>query len=92
MVAAVLIASAAGLVSGEASMAWSALYGGLTVALPAAVLARGMTSPLGRIGAVSSAMGFMLWEMVKIGLSVAMLIAATSVVANLNWPTLLAGC
>ena len=91
MVAAVLIASVIGTLSGEAALAWSALYGGLTVALPAAVLARGMTSPLGKMGAVSSAMGFMVWEMVKIGLSVAMLIAATSVVANLSWPALLAG-
>jgi ATP synthase protein I len=86
-----LIALVALAVSANAQVGWSALYGGLTVALPAAVLARGMTSPLGKLGAVSSAMGFMVWEVVKIGLSVAMLMLAPQVVAGLSWPALLAG-
>ena len=33
----------------------------------------------------------MLWEMVKIGLSVGMLILAPSLIADLSWPALLAG-
>jgi ATP synthase protein I len=75
----------------ELPAALSAAYGSLAVALPAAVLARGMTSPLSRMNAVSGAMAFMLWEMVKIGLSIGMLMLAPSLIAGLNWPALLIG-
>lgn len=71
--------------------ALSAAYGSLVVALPAAVLARGMTSPLSRMNIASGAMAFMLWEMVKIGLSIGMLMLAPSLIAALNWPALLIG-
>lgn len=71
--------------------ALSATYGSLVVSLPAAVLARGMTSPLSRMNAVAGAMAFMLWEMVKIGLSIGMLMLAPSLIASLNWPALLIG-
>jgi ATP synthase protein I len=91
LAAGVLIAAVAWLISGERVVAVSALYGALTVALPAAVLARGLTSPLGRLNAVSSAMSFMVWEMVKIALSVAMFFAAPVLVPGLNWPALLVG-
>jgi ATP synthase protein I len=33
--------------------------------------------------------GFMLWEAVKIGVAVAMLVAAAKVVPDLSWPALL---
>ncbi len=36
-------------------------------------------------------MSFMVWEMVKIGLSVAMLIAAAQLLPDLSWPALLIG-
>jgi ATP synthase protein I len=86
-----LIALGAWLFSGDASVGLSAAYGALTVVLPAAVLARGLTSPLAKMGAISSAMSFMVWEMVKIGLSVAMLLLATTLVPGLSWPALLLG-
>jgi ATP synthase protein I len=35
--------------------------------------------------------GFFLWEMVKIGLTVAMLFAAPRLVENLSWPAMLVG-
>ncbi len=73
------------------AVGWSAGYGALTTVLPAAVLARGMRSPLSSLNAMSAAAGFMVWEMVKIGLSVAMLIAAPLLIPNLSWPALLAG-
>jgi ATP synthase protein I len=91
IIAGSVIAAVAGLIAQSAEVAWSAAYGALTVVLPAAVLARGLTSPLARIGAISSAMSFMVWEMVKIGLSVAMLILATAIVPGLSWPALLLG-
>lgn len=75
----------------DAAVALSAAYGSLAVAIPAAVLARGMTSPLSRMNATAGAMAFMLWEMVKIGLSIGMLALAPSLIANLSWPALLVG-
>ena len=69
--------------------AWSALYGAAAVVLPSALLARGMTRDLaGNPGAAM--FGFMFWEMVKIGVAVAMLVAASRVVQGLSWPALLA--
>jgi ATP synthase protein I len=68
--------------------AWSALYGAAAVVIPGALLARGMTrqtSP--NPGALMA--GFMLWEAVKIGVAVAMLVAAAKVVPDLSWPALL---
>ncbi|MFM7332613.1 MAG: ATP synthase subunit I [Brachymonas sp.] len=75
----------------DAPTALSAAYGSLVVAIPAAVLARGMTSPLSRMNIASGALAFMLWEMVKIGLSIGMLMLAPSLIAGLNWPALLIG-
>jgi ATP synthase protein I len=74
---------------GEA--AWSALYGAAAVVVPSALLARGMTRDLsGMTGAAGVAMfRFMFWEMVKIGVAVAMLVAAPRVVQGLSWPALL---
>ena len=91
MVAGVVITLAAWLLSGDFTVAMSAGYGALTVILPAAVLARGIMSPMSSLNAVSAAMGFMVWEMVKIGLSVAMFFAAPQLIADLNWLALLVG-
>ncbi len=90
LVAAVVIGMVSWLIF-DLHTALSAAYGSLVVSLPAAVLARGMTSPLSRMNAVSGAMAFMLWEMVKIGLSIGMLMLAPSLIASLNWPALLIG-
>ena len=69
--------------------AWSAAYGALAVVLPAAVMARGITGRLASVNAVSAALGFLVWEAVKIALSVAMLLAAGRVIDGLSWPALL---
>jgi ATP synthase protein I len=71
--------------------AWSALYGAAAVVVPSALLARGMTRNLSGIpGAAGAAVfRFMFWEMVKIGVAVAMLLAAPRVVPDLSWPALL---
>jgi ATP synthase protein I len=70
---------------------WSALYGAAVVVVPSALLARGMTRDLSAVkGAAGVAVfSFMFWEMVKIGVAVAMLVAAPRVVADLSWPALL---
>lgn len=76
-------------VSGRAELGWSALYGAASVVLPSALLARGMVRFSGA-GPAAAAVGLMFWEGVKVLLSVAMLVAAASVVAHLSWPALLA--
>lgn len=91
IIAGVVIALGAWLFSGEAVVAMSAGYGALTVIIPAAVLARGIMSPMSSMNALSAAMGFMVWEMVKIGLSVAMFFAAPQLIPGLSWLALLAG-
>ncbi|MCY7314402.1 MAG: ATP synthase subunit I [Rubrivivax sp.] len=72
-------------------VAWSLLYGAATVVAPGALLARGMTSRLSSLSPAGSAVSFMLWEMVKIGVSIAMLALAPKLVQPLVWPALLVG-
>lgn len=77
-----------GLVAGSGGAVWSALYGAAAVVVPGALLARGVTGhPSRNPGA--AVFGFMFWEMVKIGVAVAMLVAAPRVVQDLSWPALL---
>ncbi|HEY9238723.1 MAG TPA: ATP synthase subunit I [Burkholderiaceae bacterium] len=82
-----LCAAVAWAVGAQGSAGWSALYGAAAVVLPSALLARGMTkrarSPM------AMAAGFMFWEMLKIGVAIAMLAIAVRVVPNLSWPALL---
>jgi len=87
----VLAAALIGLVFGNMSLMWSALYGAATVVLPGALLARGMTSRLSGMSPGVSAVSFMVWEMVKIAVSIAMLMLASKIVQPLSWPALLAG-
>ena len=77
------------LITGRSAVAWSMLYGAATVVVPGALMARGMTSKLTSVAAGSSAVSFMLWEFVKIGVSVVMLIVAGKIVQPLVWPALL---
>lgn len=69
------------------STGWSAFYGALATVVPSALMARGMTR--GTRNAVAAAAGFMFWEMLKIGVAVAMLVIAAKVVPQLSWPALL---
>ena len=78
-------------VTGKASVGWSAGYGALAVVIPAAVFARGLTGRFSSLNAGTAAVGFLLWEMVKIALSVAMMLVAPRLVRELSWPGLLVG-
>ncbi len=71
----------------QAAAVWSALYGAAATVLPSALMARGMTR--GARGPVAAAAGFMFWEMLKIGVAIAMLVIAARVVPQLSWPALL---
>ena len=70
---------------GREEIFWSVLYGAATVVLPGALLARGMTSRLSSVSPMASAASFMVWEMVKLGVSVALLMLAPKLVPHLNW-------
>lgn len=87
----VLAAGLAGLAFGSSVVGWSLLYGAATVVVPGALMARGMTSRLSSVSPGVSAVSFMLWEMVKIAVSVVMLMMAPKLVQPLSWPALLAG-
>jgi ATP synthase protein I len=85
-----VVALLAWLLGGGREHAWSALYGAVTAVVPGALLARGMTSRLTSLSPAVSAVGVMVWEMVKIGATVGLLIAAPKLVRPLSWPALLA--
>lgn len=70
------------------TVAMSVGYGALCAALPSALLARGMRSALSRGNPV---VGFMVWELVKMALGAAMLIAAPKLLGTVNWFALLIG-
>ena len=72
-------------------MRWSAAYGALAVVIPAALFARGLSRQKSATHGNAALVGFFVWEMVKIALTVAMLFAAPRLVEGLNWLALLAG-
>ena len=77
--------------TGRQNVGWSVAYGALAVVIPAAVFARGLTGRFSSLNAGTAAVGFLAWEMVKLALTFAMLLAAPGLVAGLSWPALLAG-
>lgn len=87
--AGVVIALVVRLATGQAALAWSAAYGALVVVVPAALFAHGLTGKLASINPATAIAGFFVWEMVKIALTAAMLIAAPRLVEGLSWPAML---
>jgi ATP synthase protein I len=86
-----VVALAAWLLTGKPVMAWSAAYGALSVVVPAALFARGITGRLVRTVPGAAMAGFFVWELVKIVVTILMLFAAPRLVPGLNWLALLAG-
>ena len=89
--AGLLVAMLAWLMTARVNAGWSALYGTAAVIIPGALFARGLMSKVSLSNPAAAVTGFFVWEMVKIGLTVAMLIAAPKLVLNLSWLALLAG-
>jgi ATP synthase protein I len=77
--------------TGKQNVGWSVGYGALAVLVPAAVFARGLTGRFASLNAATAAAGFLVWEMVKVALTLAMLFVAPRLVAGLSWPALLVG-
>lgn len=88
----VVVAVLAWLFTRRAAVGWSAAYGALAGVLPAAVAAWG-TSRWARPGfpAGAALAGLLLWEVVKLVLTVAMLWAAPRFLGVPSWPALLIG-
>ena len=86
-----VVACLARILTGLDVMGWSALYGGLAVWVPAALFARGIQRQKVTGHAGSALVGFFVWELVKIVLTVALLLAAPRLIPGLNWLALLAG-
>ena len=96
VVAGVCVAGIAWLWTGGLIAGVSALYGALAVSIPAALFVRGAmrTARQGtqEAGLASAAMlRFFVWELIKLGLTIAFLAAAPWLVSGLNWLALLAG-
>ncbi len=83
-----LLCVAVSWLAGGGTLAASASYGAAAVVIPQAVLARGVSrAPAGN--AAAAVFGFLVWELAKIGLAVAMLVAAGRVLSHPDWPALL---
>ena len=91
LVAGVILALAATLLTGRQNVGWSTLYGALIAVIPGALFARGLTSKVSLMNPGAAVAGFFLWEMVKIAASVGMLVAAPQLVAELDWLAMLIG-
>jgi ATP synthase protein I len=87
-VAGVLCAALWWLFTQEGGKAWSALYGAIAVVAPNALMAWGTTRrPVGHAGAALLSMMF--WELIKILLVIAILVAVAMRASDLSWPALL---
>lgn len=91
LIAGVVVAVLAWLLSGQSRMAWSAAYGALAVVIPSLLFVRGLARQKQATHAGSALVGFFVWEMVKIALTLAMLVAAPRLVNELSWLALVAG-
>ena len=86
-----VLAAVAGAFTGRMVVAVSTLYGALAVAVPAALFARGVTSQVASVNPTAAAVGFLVWEGVKLALTVALLMMAPRLVRDVSWPALLVG-
>lgn len=91
LIVGMLVACAAWAWTGRPIVGWSALYGVLVVVIPAALFLRGLKSQFSSLNAATASFGFFVWEAVKIGVSVAMIVAAPRLIPDLNWLAMMAG-
>lgn len=75
-------------VSRDGAQACSALYGAIAVVLPNALMAWGV-SRRPAMNAGTAVLSVMVWELIKILLVIAILVAVVKGVSDLSWPALL---
>lgn len=90
LAAGALVALVAGLWGGKVA-GMSAAYGALAVVFPAALMVRGLQRQRAVTQPGVAMVGFVIWEAVKVALTVAMLLLAPKVVSPLSWLALVAG-
>ncbi len=86
-----LLALLTGLITGQLHLAASAAWGSVAVVIPAVVFVRALGRQMRRTQPGSALMGLMVWELVKIVLTVALLLVAPKVISDLSWFALVAG-
>lgn len=91
LLAGVVFAVVAWLITGKSSVAVSMAYGTLAVVVPAAVFARGLMSQFSSLNALTAGFGFFVWEMIKIVATVVLIAIAPKLVADLDWLAMLIG-
>ncbi len=89
----VAVSAVAWLVSGGVmSVVWSTVYGALAAWLPAMLFARMVARRMRmQANAGSALVALMVWEGIKIALTLALLLAAPKILAQVHWLALLAG-
>jgi ATP synthase protein I len=85
LVVGLLAAVVAWVWTGQRSIGGSVAYGALAVAIPAALYARALARKTG------GGAGWLMYELIKISLTVTLLVAAPRIVPGLNWLALLTG-
>lgn len=76
------------LLSQDRAKTWSALYGAIAVVLPSALMVWGVSrKPAVHAGA--AVLNMMVWELIKIALTIAILVAVIKQVPDLSWLALL---
>jgi ATP synthase protein I len=85
------LALAAWVLTGRPNVVCSTAYGAMVVIVPSALFAWGLMNQRSVINTVMGGFGFVVWEAIKIAASIAMLFAASHLVADLDWLALLIG-
>jgi ATP synthase protein I len=86
-----LLALMTGLITGQFHLAASSAWGTLAVVIPGVVFVRALSRQMRRKNLHSALVSLFVWELVKIVLTVALLLVAPKVIANLSWFALVAG-
>ncbi len=86
-----LLAVLTGWISGQTRLAASVAWGALAVVIPGVVFVRALSRQMQTRQASSALFGLLVWELVKIVLTVALLLVAPKVVSELSWLALVAG-
>lgn len=86
-----LLAVLTGWISGQFRLAASVAWGCVAVVIPAVVFVRALSRQMRRAPSGAAFAGLLVWELVKIILTVALLLVAPKVITDLNWFALVAG-